>query len=39
MRKHLLTTGLLLIVLALLILAERHAAADAPNVNAKSVSG
>ena len=35
MRKHLLTTGLLLTVLALLVLAGRHAAADAPNVNAK----
>ena len=35
MRKHLLTTGLLLTVLALLTLAGRHAAADAPNVNAK----
>ena len=35
MRKHLLKTGLLLTVLALLVLAGRHAAADAPNVNAK----
>ena len=34
MRKHLLTTGFLLTVLALLILAGRHADADAPNVNA-----
>ena len=34
MRKHLLTTGLLLTVLALLVLVGRHAAADAPNVNA-----
>ena len=35
MRKQTLLSGLLLTVLALLVLAGRHAAADAPNVNAK----
>ena len=35
MRKQTLLSGLLMAVLALLVLAGRHAAADAPNVNAK----
>ena len=35
MRKQMLWSGFLMTVLALLVLAGRHAAADAPNVNAK----
>ena len=34
MRQHMLLSGLLLTVLALLVLVGRHAAADAPNANA-----